>query len=90
MVKTGGVYWAQTGFCKPETRFARIKVVRLWREPLGDISEADAYAEGYPDRDAYLDAFCEINGINRVHVDLTQVVDCVEFLVVEEAANAKP
>ena len=83
MVKVGGTYAAQTGFCKPETAFARIKVLRLWREPLGDISEEDSRSEGYENRELYLDAYCEINRLSRTHVDLGQVVTCIQFEVVK-------
>ena len=84
MVKVGGTYWAETKMYKPESRFARLKVTRLWKERLGAISEADAKAEGYENADGYLIAFSEINHIKlgdwlRV---LKQWVTCVEFEVV--------
>lgn len=81
MVKVGGIYSAQTGFCKPETAFARIRVLRLWKESLKAISEQDAKAEGYPSKAAFLNAFGAINHIPIVWVN--DPVTCVEFEVVK-------
>lgn len=78
-VKVGGTYWASTKLFDQNARFARLRVVRLWREPLGAISEADARAEGYLSPEDYLFAFDSING----HVPTDTVVDCVEFEVVD-------
>ena len=58
--KAGSVHWGQSSL-KPDSRFARLKVLAVYRERLGDISEADAIAEGgYMILD-YLQAFMEIN-----------------------------
>jgi hypothetical protein len=81
MVKVGGLYWAQTALYKSESRFARLKVLRLWQERLGDITEADARAEGYPSRADYFLAFRRINRLSGDVFDLH--VYCVEFEVVE-------
>ncbi|MBI4218840.1 MAG: ASCH domain-containing protein [Chloroflexi bacterium] len=50
--------------------FATVRVLRVWQEPLGAISEADARAEGFESRDQFLKAFEEINGRTdpRTHV----------------------
>ena len=61
--KVGSVHWAQTSF-KPDSRFARLHILRVWREELGNISEADACAEGYDSGSAYLNAFFEINKVD--------------------------
>ena len=41
--------------------FARLHILAVYPERLGDISESDARAEGYPSRAAYLEAFARIN-----------------------------
>ncbi len=86
MVKVGGLYWAQTQLFKPESRFARLRVTRLWQERLGDISEADARAEGYENSLKYFIAFREINHVKSVveWVNMRlSLVYCVEFELLE-------
>jgi hypothetical protein len=55
--------------------FAMLNVLRVWQEPIGDVSDDDARAEGYLKRDDFLAAFTRING----DVPLDEVVWCVEF-----------
>jgi len=55
--------------------FALLKVIRVWREPIGNVSDEDARAEGYPGRKDFLAVFTRING----DVPLDEVVWCVEF-----------
>jgi hypothetical protein len=57
--------------------FAMLHVLRVWQEPIGDVSDDDAQAEGYSKRDDFLAAFTRING----DVPLDEVVWCVEFSV---------
>jgi len=64
--KAGSVHWAQTSL-KPDSRFARLHVLAVYRERLGGISEADALAEGGYTVAEYLRAFMEINRF--VHPD---------------------
>lgn len=86
MAVPGAFHWAQTGYGKPETRFARLEILRVWQEPLGDISEADSRAEGYDSRADYLNAFHRIyrtgmdTPVDRERVEQV-VVWCVEFKV---------
>ncbi len=81
----GALHWAQTGYAKPETRFARLRILRVWQERLGDISGTDARAEGYDTQAFYLDAFYRINYGTEPNtaVDLEIAMDlivwCVEF-----------
>lgn len=42
-------------------RFCRVRITDVRRELLFSISVQDALAEGYPDRQAFLDAFRRIN-----------------------------
>ena len=89
-VKVGGVYQARTElFGKP---FALIRVVRLEQRLLGDMTEEDAHAEGYPNRPEFFDAFFKINRIEHdVFSGVTLIweikVWVVEFEVVKEPTN---
>ena len=55
--------------------FALLHVLRVWHEPIGEVSDEDAHAEGYSKRDDFLAAFTRING----DVPLDEVVWSVEF-----------
>ena len=88
--KVGSVHWFQTGM-KPSSRFARAKILRVWQEPLGDLSHAEALSEGYKSRREYLMAFYAINKIKEVEDQdraLSEPVWCVEFEVVETTNGA--
>ena len=80
--KAGSVHWGQTSF-RPDSRFARLHIKRVWQECLGEISHADSRAEGYPNAHEYLKAFHEINRVpliaeKRVAVE-NGIVWAVEF-----------
>jgi hypothetical protein len=76
--RVGSVQQCRRGFhAEP---FAHVRIVRRWQERLGDISEADARAEGYWDSEDYLAAF---RAIHNGHADLDEVVACYEFEVVQ-------
>ena len=55
--KLGGIYECRESPKSP--LIAKVRIKRLWREFLGDISEADAHAEGYPTREELITHFCE-------------------------------
>jgi hypothetical protein len=55
--------------------FALLKVIRVWQEPIGNVSDGDARAEDYPGRKDFLAVFTRIND----DVPLDEVVWCVEF-----------
>jgi len=62
-VKEGGVYQARTRlFGKP---FALIKVKRLRRQRIWDMTEEEAHAEGFKDWSDFLEAFLEINKMHN-------------------------
>lgn len=47
--------------CRPKRNvpgFAWVKITRVWKQRLGDVSEAEARAEGFPSRRAMLEHFC--------------------------------
>ena len=76
----GSLHWAQRDLT-PGSRFARLRVLRVWQERLRSIGHEDANAEGYPHRLAYLAAFKQISG-HKMRVT-NPVVWCVEFELVE-------
>lgn len=65
-----------TGRLQP---FATVRMLRVWRETLGHISETDARAEGYANAGQYLVAFHHIDP----HSLITDLVWAVEFTLME-------
>lgn len=59
--KVGSIHQAKTSFKKDST-FAHLLIKALRKEPLGDITEADAKAEGYNNVAEYQEAFKLIYG----------------------------
>lgn len=78
--KVGKLHWAKTAYNK-DSRFARIEILRVWQEPLGAISDADAWAEGYDNQLDYLNAFLRINKATEENIGevMRSTVWCVEF-----------
>ncbi len=76
-VKPGHFYQARTKLFDKSSTFAKIEVIRVWRERLLDISEEDAFKEGYNSRAEFLEAFKRINGGKEIPEDL--VVYAIEF-----------
>ena len=60
-VKKGKIYQARTTTYGPP--FATLKVKRIWRQQLGDMTINEVWAEGFADYESFLAAFAEINGI---------------------------
>lgn len=59
--KIGTIRQAKTGFRKDD-EFAKLRIEAIRQERLGDISEADARAEGYSSIEDYIEAFRRIYG----------------------------
>ena len=69
-----------------EPPFARARIVKVWRQKLGEMSEAEARAEGYPTLDSFYRQFRKIND-RKLKGDLRDVqVYAVEFRVTEKLA----
>lgn len=60
--KAGSIHLAKTKMLSKDC-FARLRILAVYQEDLGDISEEDARSEGYDDSIEYLDAFFKINRI---------------------------
>jgi hypothetical protein len=86
-VKVGSVHIAQTGgFGKGAKQFARLLITGVRRERLGDITEADAKAEGYPTVSDYKNIFASIYG--RWTPD--EMVWVVDFERIKEVTPCQP
>ena len=69
-----------------EKPFARALILRVWQQQLGDMTDAEARAEGYPTLDDFYRQFQQINS-RKVQGDIRQVhVYAVEFQVVAKLA----
>lgn len=79
----GKTHLAKTKMLSKEY-FARLLVNKVYQQRLGDISEEDAKAEGYPSRADYLDAFARINKQPTGDSFLDQTVYVIEFQLIEE------
>ncbi len=60
MAKIGGIYKCKLQMLSKEY-FAKIEVIKMWREYLDECSEEDAIKEGYGTKAEYLKVFEEIN-----------------------------
>lgn len=78
MVKVGGIYK-----CKLKTLskkyFAKIKVIKLYKQRLREMTLRDVKKEGYSSLKEFFDVWSRINGIVHFH----QEVDVVEFEVIQ-------
>ena len=84
--KVGSEHLAVTNRRKPkETGFARIRFMDCKWQRLGEMTEAEARAEGYPDRNSYFRAFRAINRMRDAsHMTvMNQHVWAYRFKVVE-------
>ena len=50
--KAGSVHWAQTTL-KPDSRFARLYICRIWQWNGTSINDEDAIAEGFKSPDTF-------------------------------------
>jgi len=79
-VRVGAVHQCRTSlFGEP---FARVRVTGLRRERLGDMTDSDAYLEGYDSLEEFYGAWLEINGSWNPQ----QMVYVVDFEVIDNTA----
>ena len=71
-----------------EKPFAKIKIDRIWRQRLGDISEADIKAEGYTGREEYLRQYILGRTVPEPVEDVEVYV--LEFHIVERYEPVPP
>ncbi len=77
MVKVGGVYKAKLKMLDKKY-FAKIKVTKLFKQRLGDMTEEDAIKEGYKSVMDFHEIWVKINGTWHDN----QEVDVIEFEVI--------
>jgi hypothetical protein len=86
-VKVGGIYKAKLQMLSKEY-FAKIKVTKLYKQRLCDMTQEDARKEGYPHLKEFEKIWIEINGEwnNRIsgHWNGNEEVYVIEFERVEE------
>lgn len=77
MVKVGGIYQAKLKLFS-KGYFAKIKVTKLYKQRLGDMTQEDYIKEGYLWQYQFIDVWKELNGNYNPYEE----VDVVEFEVV--------
>ena len=55
-IKEDSVHYAQRGY-RPETRFARLQILSVYEEDPHNISDDDVRAEGFENKEEFLDAY---------------------------------
>lgn len=77
-VKVGGVYKAKLKMLSKDY-FAKIKVNKLYKQKLNEMTDEDARKEGYPNMVEFYKIWKEINGDWEGEL----IVDVVEFEVIK-------
>ena len=78
MVKVGGIYKAKLKMISKDY-FAKIKVIKLFKQRLGDMDQEDILKEGYSFNYEFMDVWNKINGI----YDPILEVYVIEFEVIK-------
>lgn len=79
MVKVGGIYKAKLKMLDKKY-FAKIKVIKLFKQELGEMNETDARKEGYKNIMDFHETWVKINGTWHDN----QEVYVIEFEVVKQ------
>jgi len=68
-----------------EKPFAKVLITRVWKQRLGEMTEAEARAEGWPTKAAFLEQF---TADRRFETPLDQIeVYALEFRLLEKYEN---
>lgn len=78
-VKIGSTQLAKTQMLSKDY-FAKLTIVAVWQEKLGEITDDGAKREGYPNRELYLAKFAEINRV-RIEDWIDKSVYVIRFTV---------
>lgn len=80
--KVGSLQQCKTSYYGPS--HCNIRILRRWRERLGDIDVADAHKEGGYTPDEYIDGLIEMH---KGELTIDSVLVCYEFELVKEARS---
>jgi hypothetical protein len=80
MVRVGGIYKVKTKMLSKEYA-CTIRVLKLYKQRLGDMEHEDAVKEGYKNTHDFCRMWIKING----HWDSTNIVEVIEFEKVAES-----
>jgi hypothetical protein len=75
--RVNSIQQCRTRMLDKASTFAHIRIVRVWKERLGDISSADANAEGGYSREDYINGVIEMY---KGRVDRDTVFWCYQFI----------
>ena len=78
MVKVGGIYKAKLKMLSKDY-FAKIRVTKLFKQRLGNITLEDCKKEGYDTKTKFINIWVEIHGLWREDL----IVDVIEFEVIK-------
>jgi len=84
--KLGKIYGIRTSWFRKSEGY--IKIIRKFRQKLGDISLEDIKKEGYSSLEEFRRAWEEINGLGSWDPDL--IVTVYEFAYVEKKSRTAP
>ena len=79
-VKVGSIQKAKLNFYAPKS-FALLKILKVFKQKLGEMTDTDAYHEGYDDIDSFKKVWKKIN---RCKWDDNQEVYVIHFKVVKD------
>lgn len=77
------IHRCRTNRFKAETEFCKVKILRVWKQRLGDISQADVIAEGSEDKVKFIEMFCEINKLPMNQDTFNKEIYAIEFEVLK-------
>ena len=78
LVKEGGVYLCKTKMFDPRW-FAKLRVTRVWKQKLGELSEAEAIEDGHSSLEDFQSSWAALYG----HWDPQREITVIEFEVIE-------